>query len=215
MALFCTYEATFISIKQPKQEPRSKSAGANVPRQPCPDRSYVESLEERASALAFLESERSEQSEGSAGHPELCFKPCLYLAYGSGACPRRSSCSFCHLPHPKRAKLRRADRELLRQLGEADLLALVLPHLRAKSLGAKILLRVEKIPGADRVLGLMEAHLASLPASNALIAGVGKLAGRLARLSFGQLMHLSRGPGVPGVQAAFAALRSEEPVVQK
>ncbi|CAJ1364292.1 unnamed protein product [Effrenium voratum] len=204
MAVFCTYEATFISIKQPKQEPRSKSAGANVPRQPCPDRSYVESLEERASALAFLESERSEQSEGSAGHPELCFKPCLYLAYGSGACPRRSSCSFCHLPHPKRAKLRRADRELLRQLGEADLLALVLPHLRAK-----------KIPGADRVLGLMEAHLASLPASNALIAGVGKLAGRLARLSFGQLMHLSRGPGVPGVQAAFAALRSEEPVVQK
>ncbi|CAJ1370374.1 unnamed protein product [Effrenium voratum] len=103
MAVFCAYEATFISIKQPKQEPRSKSAGANVPRQPCPDRSYVESLEERASALAFLESERSEQSEGSAGHPELCFKPCLYLAYGSGACPRRSSCSFCHLPHPKRA----------------------------------------------------------------------------------------------------------------
>ena len=38
-----------------------------------------------------------------------------------------------------------------------------------------------KIPGADRVLGLMEAHLASLPASNALIAGVGKLAERLAR----------------------------------
>ena len=130
---FCTYEATFISVKEPKpgKFPRSKSAGANVPRPPCPVTSYVESLEKRASALTFLEPQVG--SAGSSGHPELCFKPCLYLAYGS--CPSGTSCNFCHLPHPNRAKYGR-DRELLRQLSEADLLGLILPHLRAKILGA-------------------------------------------------------------------------------
>ncbi|CAJ1431523.1 unnamed protein product [Effrenium voratum] len=125
---FYTYEATFISVKESKPGPRSKSAGAIVSRQPCPVTSYVERLEQRASALTFLEP----RSEGSLGHPELCFKPCLYLAYG--ACPRGADCGFCHLPH-KGAKLRKTDRELLRQLGEADVLALTLPHLRAKNLG--------------------------------------------------------------------------------
>ena len=135
---FCTYEATFISVKEPKPDkiPRSKSAGANVPRPPCPVTSYVESLEKRASALTFLNprgSAGSSWSAGSLGHPELCFKPCLHLAYG--ACPSGAACGFCHLPHPKRAKYGR-DRELLRQLSEADLLGLILPHLRAKILGA-------------------------------------------------------------------------------
>ena len=73
-------------------------------------------------------------SEGSAGHPQLCNKPCLFLTYG--ACPSGAGCNFCHLPHPNQAKLGRSDRELLRLLGEADLLALILPHLRAKILGA-------------------------------------------------------------------------------
>ena len=124
---FCAYEATFISVKEPKPAPRSKSAGTNASRQPCAMTSYVASLEQRASALTFLQ-----RSEGSAGHPELCFKPCLYLAYG--ACPRGAECGFCHLPH-KGGKLRKTDRELLRQLGEADRLALTLPYLRGKNLG--------------------------------------------------------------------------------
>ena len=127
-----TYEATFIAVKEPKPGPRSKSAGANVPRVQSPEASYVESLEQRAAALTFLE---PPQSKGSAGHPELCNKPCLFVAYG--ACPSGASCNFCHLPHPNQAKLGRADREVLRQLGEAEILALVLPHLRAKSLGAR------------------------------------------------------------------------------
>ena len=126
----CTYQATFIAVKEPKSGPRSKSAGANVPRQPCPETSYVESLEKRASALTFLEA----PSEGSAGHPQLCNKPCLFLTYG--VCPRGAGCNFCHLPHPNQAKLGRSDGELLRRLGEEDLLALILPHLRAKILGA-------------------------------------------------------------------------------
>ncbi|CAJ1440522.1 unnamed protein product, partial [Effrenium voratum] len=191
MALFCTYEATFINVKEPKPGTRSKSAGANAPRPPCTKTSYVETLEKRASALAFLEPERS---EGSLGHPEFCFKPCLYVAYG--ACPSGATCSFCHLPH-KQAKLRRRDRELLGQLGEAELLALILPYLRAK-----------KIPGTDPLLGLMEAHLASLPSTSAQIRGLAKLGGSLRRLSFRQLVLLSRGLDVPGVQAALAALRS-------
>ncbi|CAJ1393384.1 unnamed protein product [Effrenium voratum] len=198
---FCTYEATFISVKEPKpgKFPRSKSAGANVPRPPCPVTSYVESLEKRASALTFLEPQVG--SAGSSGHPELCFKPCLYLAYGS--CPSGTSCNFCHLPHPNRAKYGR-DRELLRQLSEADLLGLILPHLRAK-----------KIQGADHLLDLMEAHLASLPAAPSQIRpsqirGLANVGGRLGRLGFRQLVLLAlRGPGVPGVQAALAALKPE------
>ncbi|CAJ1456681.1 unnamed protein product [Effrenium voratum] len=147
--------ATFISVKEPKpgKFPRSKSAGANVPRPPCPVTSYVESLEKRASALTFLEPQVG--SAGSSGHPELCFKPCLYLAYGS------------------------------------------------------------KIQGADHLLDLMEAHLASLPAAPSQIRpsqirGLANVGGRLGRLGFRQLVLLAlRGPGVPGVQAALAALKPE------
>ncbi|CAJ1407182.1 unnamed protein product [Effrenium voratum] len=203
---FCTYQATFIAVKEPKSGPRSKSAGANVPRQPCPETSYVESLEKRASALTFLEA----PSEGSAGHPQLCNKPCLFLTYG--ACPSGAGCNFCHLPHPNQAKLGRSDRELLRLLGEADLLALILPHLRAK-----------KIQGSDPLLGLMEAHLASLVAAPSQIRGLANVGRRLGRLSFRQLLFLSSRrpgvpgapgvPGVPGVQAALEALKSSSAAV--
>ncbi|CAJ1455567.1 unnamed protein product [Effrenium voratum] len=189
---FYTYEATFIAVKEPKPGPRSKSAGANVPRvQSSPEASYVESLEQRAAALTFLE---PPQSKGSAGHPELCNKPCLFVAYG--ACPSGASCNFCHLPHPNQAKLGRADREVLRQLGEAEILALILPHLRAK-----------KIQGTDHLLGLMEAHLASLRTAPSRIRGLANVGRRLGRLSFRQLVLLSsRGPGVPGVLPALEAL---------
>ena len=121
--------------------------------------------------------------------------------------------------------------------------------LRAASLGFSgcrwVLLgsqKLRKIPGTDPLLGLMEAHLPSLPSTSAQIRGLAKLGGslrrqvlkgpyfvvlqpkcslpelpknfqilwmvRLWRLSFRQLVLLSRGLDVPGVQAALAALRS-------
>mmetsp|Transcript_35622 Transcript_35622/g.101493 ORF Transcript_35622/g.101493 Transcript_35622/m.101493 type:complete len:322 (-) Transcript_35622:699-1664(-) len=70
---------------------------------------------------------------GSTGHPELCTKPCLHAA--AGRCANGDSCSFCHMPHPNKAKhLDKRDREALRMMPLLDAQLLLLPILREKVL---------------------------------------------------------------------------------
>ncbi|CAJ1393747.1 unnamed protein product [Effrenium voratum] len=72
----------------------------------------------------------SATSPGSRGHPELCRRPCLHFARGE--CPRGADCVYCHLPHPQRAvSLDKRMREWVTTLAPCNLLALVLPRLRA------------------------------------------------------------------------------------
>mmetsp|Transcript_18773 Transcript_18773/g.35230 ORF Transcript_18773/g.35230 Transcript_18773/m.35230 type:complete len:271 (+) Transcript_18773:65-877(+) len=95
-------------------------------------------------------------SQGSWGHPELCRKPCLFLRFGN--CPNGAQCEYCHVPHNNRAvKLDKRQRDSLKELSEAALLGLLLPHLHARV--AKMSLPQE----AKVTLGFMEQYLASLP----------------------------------------------------
>ena len=109
-------------------------------------------------------------SIGSLGHPQLCHKPCL--------CPAGSNCNFCHCCHSDR-HLSRKQREEMSRLGEADVLALVLPHLLAK-----------KLP-AQEVIALLEQHLISLPSeARPSMRNVQGLNRCLAYLKFRQLVDM-------------------------
>ncbi|CAE8645368.1 unnamed protein product [Polarella glacialis] len=69
---------------------------------------------------------------GSMAHPELCRRPCIYFAAGS--CANGSACGYCHLSHENRpSHLDRRHRDLLRNLSEAESLALLLPVLRFRA----------------------------------------------------------------------------------
>lgn len=176
MAFFCTYQDTFLTVKERRNGPRSKSAEM-VRKSEQSLKPYVENLEHRADMLCFLQvplppvetppPEMPETlrvpsvppalplvSQGSVGHPEFCRKPCVYVTHGD--CSQGAECSFCHMPH-QTTKLSKSLRDTLRQLGEAELLALILPHLRAK-----------RIPEADQFLASMERRLTLLPQGTAL-----------------------------------------------
>ncbi|CAJ1444242.1 unnamed protein product, partial [Effrenium voratum] len=196
MALFCTFESTFIAVKEPcAQAPRrSKSADAIISRKPCEATSYVESLEQRSAQLGRAPPEEQQapcgdesensiiNSAGSVGHPELCYTPCIFWAW---RCPKGAACDFCHMPHAQQKKLTRAERQMVAQMDESDLLALILPHLRAKDL-----------PPAESFLRRLEVHLASLPPgrqrqSSALM----RLDRKISRHSFRSLVRLWRPNG--------------------
>ena len=94
-----------------------------------------------------------DSSVGSLGHPELCHKPCLFLKYGT--CPRGSACGYCHGQHKCKRKKHNVDLQLL---GEANTLALILPHLLNKQLPA------------DKLIYLLDQQLASMPAPAAVVS---------------------------------------------
>ncbi|CAJ1424179.1 unnamed protein product [Effrenium voratum] len=118
-------------------------------------------------------------SVGSLGHPEVCHKPCIFLHYGS--CPAGSACRYCHDSHNGK-RLTRKQRDEMKRLGEADILALVLPHLLSK-----------KLPAQEEVTSLLEKHLMSLPkerSSGKVSLNVHGLNRSLATMKFRQLVDL-------------------------
>ena len=117
-------------------------------------------------------------SVGSFGHPELCHRPCLFVNHGS--CPAGSSCNFCHCSHSDK-QLSRKHRDEIKRLGEAHVLALVLPHLLAKQL-----------PAQEETIALLEQHLVSLPgeARPAMPSNIQGLNRCLASLKFRQLLDM-------------------------
>mmetsp|Transcript_159812 Transcript_159812/g.508760 ORF Transcript_159812/g.508760 Transcript_159812/m.508760 type:complete len:256 (-) Transcript_159812:396-1163(-) len=70
---------------------------------------------------------------GSAGHPELCSRPCLSGAISP--CSNGSDCEFCHFDHPQRpARLDKHQREILRGMPSKEWAGLMVPALFEKVL---------------------------------------------------------------------------------
>ncbi|CAJ1431953.1 unnamed protein product [Effrenium voratum] len=208
MAQLC-YENTFITVKDAiGSDARARSSPVRTLRRSSPEALYVASLERaigltppvpthepaavhEAEAMAVEDVAAASKAEalekeaiiiisfGSLGHPELCFKPCLFMT--KGGCPKGGECKFCHLPHQP-AKLNSRMRETLNGLCQAEILALVLPYLRAKN-----------VTGADCLLAEMESRLAALPRAGCALppSRISQLNRALRRLSFRQLILLS------------------------
>ncbi|CAJ1431955.1 unnamed protein product [Effrenium voratum] len=207
MAQLC-YENTFITVKDAiGSDARARSSPVRTLRRSSPEALYVASLERvigltppiplpthepaavheaKAPAVEDVAASEAEAPEkeaavsfGSLGHPELCFKPCLFMT--KGGCPKGGECKFCHLPHQP-AKLNSRMRETLNGLCQAEILALVLPYLRAKN-----------VAGADCLLAEMESRLAALPRAGCAVppSRISQLNRARRRLSFRQLILLS------------------------
>ena len=57
---------------------------------------------------------------GSFGHPELCFRPCVYVTKGGG-CPMHMRCRYCHFQHTDACvKPNKKARHLLSQMSDQD-----------------------------------------------------------------------------------------------
>eukprot|EP00439_Symbiodinium_sp_Y106_P005682 s630_g1.t1 len=149
-------------------------------------------------------------SRGSLGHPELCHRPCVFISAYRTPCQHGADCDYCHLPHPDRGRsLDKRQRDYLRRLGEADLLAVLLPHFRTK-------LRTGKVPlAASDLIGYLErrqTEFASRRLSANREAEPENLATVLDQMSFSWLLSLlpfSKEPEVvlelQKVLAAYAA----------
>lgn len=71
-------------------------------------------------------------SIGSFGHPELCAPPCVYFAWGP--CAKGSYCAFCHMAHREPiGKLDKRQRKIFQKLEEAEMIAVILPHLKVRA----------------------------------------------------------------------------------
>lgn len=88
------------------------------------------SLQKSAAETPGLETLRV-CNPGSVGHPELCSRACLYFSLGK--CLNGMSCSFCHLPHSKRAaKLDKRHREMLRVMDFPERFRILHPIIQSK-----------------------------------------------------------------------------------
>jgi hypothetical protein len=117
---------------------------------------------------------------GSAGHPELCRRPCIF--YAQGKCTSGSSCTYCHFEHNQRSvNFDKRQREHLRTLSEAERLALVLPVLKQKALTNGLLAQTHK------VLELLESHQSLLPRP-LLQRETGKLQKTMSKMPFSTLL---------------------------
>lgn len=71
-------------------------------------------------------------SLGSAGHPDLCRRPCMYFA--AGKCSNGAACDYCHMNHDGRTMhLDKRQREFLSKIPNEKFLALILHYLEAKA----------------------------------------------------------------------------------
>ena len=69
---------------------------------------------------------------GSAGHPELCRRPCIYFALGQ--CTNEADCNFCHLSHNNRsATLDKSQRQVIKQMSQHAFLSMLLQSLQSKA----------------------------------------------------------------------------------
>ncbi|CAE8631616.1 unnamed protein product [Polarella glacialis] len=134
---------------------------------------------------------------GSMGHPELCRRPCNYFA--AGRCANGSACAYCHLSHESRpSSLDRGKRELLRNLSEAEFLALLLPVLRcrAESTGlaaeaVEVLALLEHKAVACASPSAASRAAASRAATAATLPQLSKLSAALSKMPFSTVLGCS------------------------
>ena len=111
--------------------------------------------------MSSLQSSLWQCNPGSRGHPELCARPCVYVAK-SGMC-RVDSCKFCHMPHAQQpVKLDQRHRNLLPKLAPGDSVELFLEIFRGKVEHLGVL------EGATQVLSLLEKEASKHPPEHCL-----------------------------------------------
>ncbi|CAK9094587.1 unnamed protein product [Durusdinium trenchii] len=223
------YSGTFICVEEKRIEKRTKSLPPVLAR-PSLSRTemYVSSLESHADALSFLPEKppptpnstegtametgatQNEMphsafpSAGSVGHPELCRRPCILFKHG--ACHKGANCEYCHCNHTEYVKLDKYQRETLHALSPANVLGLVLPHLRKRAT------KMDDPNAPEEVLGLMEQYLASMPSETNKWIPVWKLAKlnhTLSQMCFLRLVNLCPCRTLPHIQYAIEMLQQQ------
>ena len=128
-------------------------------------------------------------SLGCWGHPEVCRRPCIYFI--SGHCENGQSCAYCHLPHQEKTpKLDKRQRQMVQQLGWAQMVFMVLPLCRKRAEEAGFANQ------AKEVLALVEAAPAPTvpvqPEYPESLSGheLRNLRKALSRMNFGHLIGL-------------------------
>eukprot|EP00435_Cladocopium_sp_Y103_P013857 s714_g3.t1 len=102
-------------------------------------------------------------SMGSYGHPNICRRPCIFMA--RGACEKGADCGFCHLTHELQPpSFDKRQRELLKHLPPVAFMELILPYVRDKVEGSAL-------PGAGQVLQLLESEIVVRASASTLVQG--------------------------------------------
>ena len=146
---------------------------------------------EKMPSMSSVSTQESQQTEskcnpGSAGHPELCRRPCIYFAMGQ--CTNQGDCNFCHLPHNNRSStLDKGQRQLIKEMSRHEFLSMLLRSLRGKAAEGRFEL------DAQDVLQLFKAQLAQLKPTTSKVskARVMSLEKALTRMTFFSVASLT------------------------
>ena len=133
-----------------------------------------------------LAEKSSKCNPGSAGHPELCRRPCIY--YALGQCINLTDCNFCHLPHNNRsATLDKSQRQVIKEMSQHEFLSVVTRCLQSKAVEGGFEL------GARDVLQLFKTQLSQLKATPSKVskAKAMNLEKALARMTFFSVASLT------------------------
>jgi len=123
---------------------------------------------------------------GSAGHPELCRRPCIYFAMGQ--CNNSDDCSFCHMGHNNRsATLDKTQRQLIKEMTHREFLSMILRVLQAKSVDGCF------SEEAQDVLLLFKSHLAQMKVGRSKVpqARIMNLEKAISRMTFFSVASLT------------------------
>ncbi|CAE7673157.1 UROS [Symbiodinium sp. CCMP2456] len=126
---------------------------------------------------------------GSAGHPELCRRPCIYFALGQ--CINEADCNFCHLSHNNRsATLDKCQRQMIKHMSQHEFLSMLLHSLQSKAAEGRFEVDAEDVLQLFRVqIGQMRAIPSKVPKTKIL-----NLEKALTRMTFFSVASLtSRG----------------------
>jgi len=203
--------------KSSKRKPSASSIGSAITRCPSPTRGHlsgdeVATIPSTSAASTPFNSEppseppsgpapvgplalRSQAvSAGSAGHPQLCNRPCIQ--FQRGECQAGVACRFCHLSHGGRGgrtpHLDKRHREQLLRLPFAQRAAVALPIM---------VRQVEKLgvtADAQQLLNAMEAVASVVPWEPRTRREGTSLTSALGALSFHSLLTvISKAPDTP------------------
>ncbi|CAL1155209.1 unnamed protein product [Cladocopium goreaui] len=73
-------------------------------------------------------------SMGSLSHPAFCNAPCVHMIK-NGYCDAGASCGFCHLPHSKKVRLNKHQRQFLQSLDAGQKVVFIAPIILQKMEG--------------------------------------------------------------------------------
>ncbi|CAE7208041.1 unnamed protein product [Symbiodinium pilosum] len=216
-------KSTFLSVQTRPAASRDRARSAPPPHghsgSAGKQADYVAGLVQRAAELGFPqadtdngqvgqmatdEADRTMTNPGTLGHPQLCCRPCVYLAI-AGSCRNGASCEYCHEGHAGRVpKLDKQQRQLFHALSEADTLGLLLPYLADKAISMP--------PAAAELVHHLERYLAALNSTTGTVishARLAKLAHVLQNMSFIRVLCLMPTIWSDELKALLAKLRHE------